>query len=80
MRINTKCRCIFVDSQVVRTLEAVGRDLPNSKLASSYDTYINSYNEMVTALKEQLDETGEKKVRMGSDTAILRHERRRDDV
>ncbi len=53
--INTQCKCITRDSDVIITLEAVGKGLDEDKTISDEDTYKNIYKRNVEALKHQLD-------------------------
>lgn len=50
--INTKCRCINKDSDVVRTLEDVEKQV-NSETSDS-DDYKESYSQVLKILEEQL--------------------------
>lgn len=53
--INTECRCISKDSEIIKTLEQVGEDLDNDPDISADYTYKQIYKRNVDALKHQLD-------------------------
>jgi len=53
--INTKCKCIAKDSEVVRTLEDVGKRLDENKSIPPDETYRQTYHDSLNVLKGQLE-------------------------
>ncbi|NOT49247.1 MAG: hypothetical protein HOP17_16070 [Acidobacteria bacterium] len=54
--INTQCRCITKNSDVIKMLEDIGRELDENKTIPANYTYKQIYHDSVKALKEQLEE------------------------
>lgn len=54
IRINEECKCIEKDSQEIKTLESVGRELDEDKNIPADDTYKKIYWDKVNVLKNQL--------------------------
>lgn len=53
--INTACRCIKRDSDVIKTLEAISRNLDEENRVQANDLYKQSYKDGVLVLKKQLE-------------------------
>ena len=53
--INTKCRCISKDSEIILALEAIGKELDEDKTIPSDYAYKQMYKRSVETLKHQLD-------------------------
>jgi hypothetical protein len=53
--INGDCKCISAESEVIKTLESVGRGLDEDKSVAQGDPHKQMYHDRVNRLKVQLD-------------------------
>lgn len=55
IRINEECKCIKRDSQEIRELERIGKEMDSDPTLAANDPYKEIYLDSVRSLKEQLD-------------------------